>query len=115
MQGLREYCDSCVSITSDLGVEVGVADFQCRPDSMLPGYLADARMEVDGDGGDMVGGLPDFLFSSCLTIAGMLHICSNASKDVYRVVSYWSSLYESLKVIEALVTNKERVRKLVSH
>ncbi len=54
-----------------------------------------------------------FLFNKCLTVAGFLHVFSNASKDVYKVLTNWDTLYKQLKIIEPLVTNKDKLRKFV--
>lgn len=63
------------------------------------------------------GGGVDFrdqhLFGHCLTVAGVLHVFSNASKDLYKALNGWTSLYASLKVLEPLVTHKDRLRKYV--
>ena len=44
---------------------------------------------------------------------GMLHTFSNASKDLYKVLSNWDAVYKSLKTLEPLVTNKDRLKKFV--
>ncbi len=40
----------------------------------------------------------------------MLHICANASKQVYRFLRCWDALYDSLKQLEGLVSNPIRFR-----
>ena len=100
-----------------MGTEKGIAEFEADDvHSMLPSFVT-ASAFVDGDGGYEADAheVGDYsgkhLFSHCLTVAGMLHIFSNASQDLYKIMSTWSSLYDSLKILEPLVTNRDRMQK----
>ena len=112
---LQDYCNSFVSITTDMGTEIGAADYQLRTiDEMLPPYVAATQLLEDGDGDGYLSDASascQHVFSNALTVAGMLHIFSNASKDVYRAVSYWPDLYAALKTPEPLVASKDRLKK----
>ncbi len=110
-----------MSITTDHGTERGLADFESLTlHKMLPLFVQasvfvedfDLDNHAGGDGFD--GGLAETrLFSHAITVAGMLHIFSNASKDVYKALDSWSMLYDGLKILEPLVTHRDRMDKYV--
>lgn len=94
------YLESCISITTDMGVELGIGDFMAgRLTSMLPPFVLDALIE-DDTGAELPQRCEEFLFSRVLTVSGVLHIFSNASKDLYRCLECWEDVYASLKVLE---------------
>lgn len=104
-----------MSITTDMGTESGISNFEASPCKLLPAFIQAAAFQQDG-GGDNHGStfsMTDFLFKTCLPVMGMLHVFSNASKDLYKVLGTWSDVYKSLKILEPLVTNKDRLRKFV--
>ena len=114
---LEEFLDSIISITTDMGTELGMGDYQCEAaTNLLPNYVLDSVMMQDGmdtEGKPLLETSVRFLFNSCLTVVGMLHVFSNASKDVYKCLSCWGTLYTSLKILEKLVTSGDRLRKFV--
>ena len=118
VQNMQVFLDSVLSITTDMGTELGLADYECSSvQSVLPSFVVDSEMKLDVMDPEAEQLAQDVslshLFRSCITITGMLHIFSNASKDLYKSLSCWESLYRSLKAIEKLVTNHGRLRKYV--
>ena len=119
MQLMSAYLDSFISITTDIGTEVGVGDYEDADIySLLPAWILSSQFEADGDDGDgpavMQTAVGDgFLFKHVITVAGMLHIFSNASKDVYRCLQCWEHLYDALKILEKLVSHPGRLRNFV--
>jgi hypothetical protein len=109
---LQSLLSNVVSITTDLGTECKLADFECADIRKLqPRWIVDAEM-VD-DTGESVFTTP-FLFKSALPIAGLLHIFSNAMNDVNRALENWDTFYDSLKIIEALVSVPYRLERFVT-
>ena len=97
-----------------MGTESGVSNFEASPSKLLPGFVRAGAFEPDG--GESAAEFsdpskPEFLFTKCLPVMGMLHIFSNASKDLYKILATWEQVYKSFKVLEPLVCNKDRLRK----
>ena len=119
LEHMRSFLDGFISITTDMGTELGMGDYQdAKLVNLLPDFVLDSAFLPDGVEVDEAmelirGHCMDYLFRQVLTVAGVLHIFSNASKDLYRSLSCWSHLHKSLKVLEKLVTNKERMNKFI--
>jgi hypothetical protein len=82
---------------------------------MLPAFVQASSFREDFDiaAGWHVELGQTCVFRHALTIAGMLHIFSNATKDVYKVLDFWPMLYAGLKVLEPLVTHQDRLDKFM--
>ena len=95
---LSEFLDSIVSITTDLGVESGLAEYETLDiEQLLPWWLLASRMvlDVDGPGPMMVELARKHLFMHALPIAGTLRIFSNASKQTNKALAWWPEFYKS--------------------
>lgn len=116
MQYLSAYLDSFISITTDMGTELGIGDYEdVSVNNLFPSWLLGSQLEVDGgdDEGQSFGQAiwgGGFLFKHVITVTGMLHVFSNASKGVYQCLSFWDALYNALKVLEKLVSHPDRLR-----
>ena len=105
-----------MSITTDLGTERGLADFEtATAHCNLADYIVASAFDDDDDGDGEQRVMPEtrHLFADCLTVAGLLHIFSNASKDVYKIITSWGTFYESLKILEPLLTHRDRLDRYV--
>ena len=101
---LDRFLRSFISLTTDLGVESGVGDFQTIDTALLlPKWVRDAKMYDEM--GDVEAEVSKHLFQHVLPVIGLLHICSNAMKQVNTVMEGWSRFYDLLKILEKLVTN----------
>ena len=73
-----------------MGTELGLGEYQdaALSNGLLPNWLLNSAFQSDTMD-DAAPQLPagvslEFLFSQVLAVAGVLHIFSNAPKDVYR-------------------------------
>ena len=102
---LRRFLDATVSITGDLGVEKGLP--------MLPPYRF-SQLFPDyqcGDIGDDEGfgeAAPDELLSMrhILYCPGLLHVISNASKDLLQVTQHFKPVYDMMEAVTLWLHDK---------
>ena len=119
---LQEMVNSFCSITTDMGTELGMAEFRCASvESLMPEWHPERshpRIFVD-DTGDAVEPVEDpdaaaspFLFHYALGIPGMNHICSNLAKDVDEKLGGWDDFYAQLKNVAAFLSDDQRRRRI---
>jgi hypothetical protein len=119
LEHLGAHLASVVSITTDFGVESGLNDFSIvQISKLLPYWITSGAMESDtGDTSrhDNVHLLSlEFMFMNSLPVSGLLHIFSNASKDVDKALVSWDSFYSSLKVLEKFICHPQYVLKFIA-
>ena len=113
---LQSMMDTTRSYTTDMGVEVGIADFRCQNlKSLLPNWHpARCRQQFLDDTGEEDPYVPasPFLLRHCLGIAGMNHIVSNLAKDIDEALPGWSSFYSQVKNIASMLADSQRRKRL---
>ena len=104
LAALEEYLGTFISVTSDMGTELGVADLLAELHARLQNYVKASSFQTGEEegSGDVDEQARAFIFRNTLTVSGILHICSNASKQVYKCLTFWTDLYECLKTLEKL-------------
>ena len=106
---------STVSLCTDMGTERGLADFaKVNLRSLLPPWLGNTLLGCDTEDADDDSEFMPWMFSKSLCIAGVLHIFSNALKDVNTALQGWSDVYDKLKVVEKLICNPRRMQRFIS-
>ena len=120
---IQTFLDSVVSVTTDLGVESGISEFNALSvQSLLPEWVTRAAIEPDGEQGCRsgvnlayaAGGAVGFVFINALPVSGILHILSNASKDVYKAMLGWDMFIDSLKTLEGFICKPMRVQRFIA-
>ena len=118
LAGLREFLDSVISFTTDMGTELGAASFRLPSlKSLLPQWLQQPHIhpdiEVDVPDADaeilaeFSGGMVSFL-PRALIIPGALHIISNLSADISLKLLHWKEFVDQCKVLGELLCDKDR-------
>ena len=91
---IQTFLDSVVSVTTDLGVESGISEFNALSvQSLLPEWVTRAAIEPDGEQGCRsgvnlayaAGGAVGFVFINALPVSGILHIPACLSSQARRV------------------------------
>ena len=114
---LRLFLKSFCSSTTDMGVEMGFADF--KTDSfagLLPTWVhAGGSLRVENDMGDGdAHPLPEpqdpsgYLLPRCIAFPGILHIVANVCKEMHLSLTHWPTFWSELKVIEQLMRKDRR-------
>ena len=127
------FLDSVVAFTSDFGTEKGLSNFSGgRLSNLLPSWVCDCLTE---DGDDEALFMPQsFFFNSVMPVGGVLHIFSNACKDVNKAMhlkqniqkhnyknnnkneamQLFSRFFDSMKVLEKLVSDRQRMKRFAA-
>ena len=102
---LRAFCESYISHTSDMGVEMGLPEFEVPAAGhvqLLPSWMQD---DMVGDGapvtavpGDRLQHCSGRLLRNALPIAGMQHLIFNLLADVDQDLEFFPSFWEELKM-----------------
>ena len=115
-QALREFLSAIISVTSDFGTEIGIADFA---NVDLEKWLNDSGMKwptIDEDElqplRESDGESRDYLFDEAISIPGLLHIVHNALRELSTEgMVHWSGCLAALKTLNKFLTQhnyKER-------
>ena len=117
LSSLEDVCDfqnSFRAFTTDMGAEMGVAEFRhIDQSSLLPSWMNKLSLDadVDCDGGvecaappSLAPDLPQLcgrkLLPRSLTVPGLLHVYSNLSKELSEALPGWSVFWDNLKLLE---------------
>ena len=124
-----------ISMTSDMGTELGIADFRCNLMDIKPTWFS--FMESDGISAVPMATEPDFdhddmsiepgqgaqgsgataalapLLQNAMPIAGLQHIINNLNGETHTCLQHWPEMWQSLKNIEALMVAKYRRRHFI--
>ena len=113
LQGIERFCESVVSVTTDMGVESGVCDFHAlNVADFLPDWLLPP--EVEADGAEEAPPAPDlawhaaWLLQNAIPVPGMLHIVSNILTDAHSKLSHWDIFHGQLKDLGKLLCHAPR-------
>ena len=95
---------SFVSLTTDLGAESGIADYECGHwRDFLGTWQDEVRLEADeeplGSPSPGRGAQPKALLSEALVCPGLLHIVDNAYLDMNEHLPGWRGWYDGLTAI----------------
>ena len=137
--GLDNCADSIQCVCSDLGVEVGLADFHCTSlHSLLPEWLREEeQLQPDIDAGgessvdeggelmidvqtDNANAVPTvraertFFLQNALPVYGTQHCVNNATQAVHQGMQWWETFHQHLKRIEGLLERDERRERFVN-
>ena len=114
---LVELIGRVASFTTDMGTEMGIADYRCqniydilplwrRPAVPLEDDVHVQVVDGAGVGAGAGAGEPAkpqaeglFLFPRSLAIVGMLHVISNALADMTTKIDGWADFLEQLKLV----------------
>ena len=115
--GLSAQMATFSSFTTDMGTELAIGNLATSNlCTLLPRYVRANRMSI-GDGGaddaDCVPTLPWF-FQTAIPVAGVLHVVSNATKDLNKALLSWTKFYNDLKAVEKLICSPMRTRRLIA-
>ena len=95
---------------TDMGTELGIADMGgCTLTSVLPSWMVEHGVQQDQDVAlpQPLGPLADaFVFPDAVVSPGLLHICSNMTKDVDKSMEWWSSFFTGFKAIAQFMNRK---------
>ena len=87
-ESLSAFLNSFHSFTSDLGVEIGIADFRCvDTGSLLPVWMRrldlSVDVDIDGDAAPAAAHEPSWHFlPNSVAVPGLLHIIFNLAKEL---------------------------------
>eukprot|EP00959_Pyramimonas_sp_CCMP1952_P215683 4511592-Pyramimonas_sp.AAC.1 len=107
---------SFVSMTTDLGTEVGMAQFyQQSLDSLLPDWMRDVmERDVESEGADDRDlNVEGSWMPKGMVIPGMLHVMSNLSKEVGLHLRGWDDFWKQLSNIEELLCKQDNKDKFI--
>ena len=114
IDGIKRFCESLVSVTSDLGTESGLCDFHATDIAdFVPAWLQPPNIEADGvdePQADAPSSAWDaaWLLPNAIMIPGMLHIVSNILADAHSRLSYWDTFHGQLKALSKLLCHPPR-------
>ena len=111
---------SFVSLTTDLGAESGIADYEClRWRDFLPRWQDDVRLEMDGEPLDGCplgrGAQPEALLPRGFVCPGVLHIIDNAFLDMADCLPGWLDWYDGLTSILTVLSSDSHRQRFVYH
>ena len=118
--GLRRVARSFMAYTTDMGTELGAAEFRGSVDSMVPHWHPEraerARLRFETDEGAQGGGDDDdedeCYFPFAVGIPGMNHVVHNLSADIDHRLTWWPRFWEGLRTVAALLTNDQRRKRV---
>ena len=118
--GLRRVARSFMAYTTDMGTELGAAEFRGSVDSMVPHWHPEraerARLRFETDEGAQGGGDDDdedeCYFPFAIGIPGMNHVVHNLSADIDHRLTWWPRFWEGLRTVAALLTNDQRRKRV---
>ena len=106
-EAFKTFLGSFAAFTTDMGPEKAIPTFVFSSETdMLPRWLRDSQMQSDvdeGDGTQMVN--TSMLFPHAMPVLGLLHICSNAGRDIHRALPWWEVFHGHLKASLGFKTN----------
>jgi len=107
LQGLRDVLQSVVSITTDLGTEVGVHTYKAHDIvKLLPAWMQTAPL-LGPDGEEAVPAAnalqPPELLPRCVGIPGCLRLLHNMCVELHSKLEYFATYWEGLKQFELLL------------
>ena len=108
---------SFVSMTTDLGTEVGMAQFhQQSLNDLLPDWMGDVfERDVESEGADDRDlNVDGSWMPNAFIIPGMLHVTSNLSKEVGMHLRGWDDFWKQLSNIEELLCKQDNKDKLLT-
>ena len=133
VQDLSRYLRSFVSVTTDMGTELGMAEFRVESlDSVIPEWMRPplpAVLEADlasgaSDDADLRGGLEanqdsgadghSTWMPNSLTVPGMCHILHNLACEVDLRLPHFDDFYKQLKNASGLLCDSQRRRQFVA-
>ena len=118
LQTLRVVCANVCSFTTDLGTEVGIADYKTPSlSAVLPPWChTPSHHGLQSDMGDPEieqAGELESVWPNALVFPGILHIIDNCLLDVDQHMPMWSKWLEGLKSIMKLLCNKAETERYV--
>ena len=122
LEGIREYCKHVVSITTDLGTEVGIGDMHAIDIAdFIPDWLLPVEVEADGAEDETP---PDrngvtwdaaWLLQRAIQIPGMLHIVSNILTEAHYRLSYWGHFPRPAESSEQVTLSQSSAQPLCTY
>eukprot|EP00971_Amphidinium_carterae_P349318 6490959-Amphidinium_carterae.3 len=107
---MTEFRNSVLSITSDMGTELGITDFRQNHLSNLqpPWKLFAAPIETDEHHTQQVEQVSSFVFPNAMPVAGIMHISTNALADVHAQLTHYRRFLQHASAIESLLAETAR-------
>eukprot|EP00971_Amphidinium_carterae_P336189 6472408-Amphidinium_carterae.2 len=109
-EALRSMASGMRSVTTDLGVEVKLADWQVSEfRSLLPQWLdipalaADTVEDEDCGQTTVDVAQKHFLLPSAMPVAGACHLLHAVSESTFENLSYWETFYAGLELLDELL------------
>ena len=133
---LAVHSNSYIAHCSDMGVELGLPDFEvsgsvsallprwltrCQPMDIEEDRQAHGDHDIDGPVLPAVPAEPEapevpghvFLMPGAMPIAGFQHVVSNLCADIHQGMAHWLQFYAELKACEALLRIPERRQRFI--
>lgn len=114
-EAMQAMLPMVVSLTSDLGTEKAIIEYEARSwRSLMPEWLFAAGIEEDGGAMNYESMRSGWLFENGFAIAGLLHIVNNMTLEVDKALSFWAEWLDGLKVISQLLSVGDHRRRFIS-
>jgi hypothetical protein len=107
-QGMVRALASFMSMTTDLGVESQIADYECKSwQDFLPSWQRAGFLQPDCEAADEgAAETPRALLPNGMVCPGLLHIIDNAFLDLDKSLPGWSPWYRGLVAIVKLLSTE---------
>ena len=107
---------SIVSVTSDMGVELGITHFALKNvELVLPSWMAGCGVIDNGDGDEAPRALTldGHLLEGAIPIPGMMHIVTNVLTDMHSSLHDWDRFVARLHPLMQLLCHKPRRERFI--